>query len=280
VIAIAKSHVGFRAKQKAVRPVVYFDNWAWRLFSEDKLLKKRFVSTLVEKRGTLVVSWFGLAEFSIYSDSKHGEAADDLIEAVFPHLVFFNSDFFQVAAAERQLPCSGTIAMQCYDQDVFKAYAEGCLRGRPPRLHRIFQTPAFRQQLDDVLTNIAARIEAFRIEPKDDRQFLKLVERFRANPGRQHPIAFVFSELIRNLLVDTKVPITHNDAADFCHAIVPVSHCQFVLLDGRWKTLVNQARKRLLSSGIDPAFASVYSRRDVEQFLHELERFDPSHPRS
>ena len=161
MIAIAKSHVGFRAKQKAVRPVVYFDNWAWRLFSEDKLLKKRFVSTLVEKRGTLVVSWFGLAEFSIYSDSKHGEAADDLIEAVFPHLVFFNSDFFQVAAAERQLPCSGTIAMLCYEQDVFKAYAEGWLRGRPPRLHRIFQTPAFRQQLDDVLTNIAARIEAF-----------------------------------------------------------------------------------------------------------------------
>ncbi len=72
--------------------------------------------------------------------------------------------------------------------------------------------------------------------------------------------------------------MTKNDAADLSHAVVPVSCCQYVLLDKHWEEQVNQARKRL-SAKMSLAIANVFSRKSVECFLSEFEKphYPPPH---
>ena len=58
---------------------------------------------------------------------------------------------------------------------------------------------------------------------------------------------------------DSRSVITPNDAMDLFHAVVPVSYCDFVLLDNRWRDQVDRLRGRLTQLGAPFPVATVYS---------------------
>jgi hypothetical protein len=71
-----------------------------------------------------------------------------------------------------------------------------------------------------------------------------------------------------------------NDFFDFLHACVPTSFCDVVVLDNRWRRIVDEARRALANDGIKTPMARVFSEGDngIERFLKELGAFPPSPP--
>ncbi len=60
-----------------------------------------------------------------------------------------------------------------------------------------------------------------------------------------------------------------NDAIDFFHAAVPLAYGDFVLLDKHWADLAGKLKLPL-------DCVKVYSPKDVEKFLEDLEQFQGS----
>jgi hypothetical protein len=79
--------------------------------------------------------------------------------------------------------------------------------------------------------------------------------------------------LIGPLVNQRDLKISHNDAIDLTHTVVPVSYCDYVLLDNGWTTRVNQMRKRFTTAGVCIPMAKVFSKKNdgLESFFKELE---------
>jgi hypothetical protein len=103
-----------------------------------------------------------------------------------------------------------------------------------------------------------------------NREFNLAVKRVPQGQPIQRGTRFVARELLGALLVDTDSTVNRHDAVDICHAVVPASYCDFVLLDRRWAVLVERARKRITDGGLAFPIAKVYSERGLEDFLTEL----------
>ena len=80
-------------------------------------------------------------------------------------------------------------------------------------------------------------------------------------------------DLISRFLKDKLLKLNRNNAIDLSHAVVSVSYCDFVLLDGQWASMVNACRQRIAKAGLSVPIAKVFSKRGsgVEKFLTELE---------
>ena len=76
-------------------------------------------------------------------------------------------------------------------------------------------------------------------------------------------------EGFRQLIQKETFNIDENDAIDFLHATVPIAYGDFVLLDKHWADLVKKLKLPL-------DCVKVYSLRQVEKFLENLERFEGS----
>jgi hypothetical protein len=77
---------GFRLSQSLVRPVVYLDHWAIRLFSQDMALQNRFITALHRSGGTWLFSTANLMEFTAMSDLEQAARGEALLLRVIPHL--------------------------------------------------------------------------------------------------------------------------------------------------------------------------------------------------
>ena len=80
-------------------------------------------------------------------------------------------------------------------------------------------------------------------------------------------------ELMRELTIDPKATITVNDVVDWQHAALPISCCDFVLLDGKWEQRVLALKQRADKYGFNIRLAQCFSkqRNGLEIFLQQLE---------
>jgi hypothetical protein len=117
------------------------------------------------------------------------------------------------------------------------------------------------------------RIGAMREELATDRSFEAAVRGLPSGRPMEVGTRYVLRELLRGMLLNNKMKITRNHAIDLFHAVVPVPHCDYVLLDRNWETQVTQMRKRVSAARMSFPVAKVFSRKreGVERFLRELE---------
>jgi hypothetical protein len=59
----------------------------------------------------------------------------------------------------------------------------------------------------------------------------------------------------------------NNEWRDVFNLIVPVSYCDFVLCDNRWRDFINTTGLKY------PDIANVYSKKTLEQFLFDLKHY-------
>src|SRR3954447_10783097 len=83
--------------QEISSPSVYLDHWALREISESSTLASRFTNAIHIRKGTLVLSWLNVVEFSRVSDQTQRSQADDMINRLGPHLFWLNPDFWVVS---------------------------------------------------------------------------------------------------------------------------------------------------------------------------------------
>ena len=258
-------------------PSVYLDHWAWRKFSESEILGKRFTMALNSRNGTLVLSWLNLMEFTKVTDKTQARAAENFLEANLPRVFFMEIEPFSVIQRENELLAGGKPVPPHADVKFlvefsnFKPTSSALFTAND--LFRSVQTKELDGDLNDFADKVVERIEAFRANHKNDAEFQSAVQRPPSGPSVQRGTRFLLRELVRTLLIDKRVKINRNHAIDLIHAIVPVSYCDFVLLDKHWETQVEHVRLRLSRANMPVPMGKVFSGKEnqIEKFLLELE---------
>jgi hypothetical protein len=265
--------------QQDLPPTVYVDHWALRKFSQDPGLSQRFTRALEKRGGTLVLSWLNLAEFSRVTDRNQGRMAEEFYAANLPRIFFLDSDPFSVIRRENEILSGRARVAIAPHADLGSLSTFVYLDPRAPTgltLRKLFTTvqgDQLRPGFDKLADTVAERIQVLRNEHDQKREFRSAVARLPSGPAIQHGTRYVLRELARTLLINRGVKVSRNHAIDFMHAVVPVSYCEFVLLDKHWRTQVQLVRSRLSKTTLNVPLGRVYSEKayGIEKFFCDLE---------
>lgn len=263
-----------RMRQSFDAPTVYFDHWALCVFSDDPVLQDRFVKAMLEKKGTFVLSHTNLAEFTNASDPRHAEAAENFLERLMPNVYLTDFDLQKAEAFEMHPAYAGQRMWPSTDLPMLKFVAERSIAAGtgPTLIGFIALSHLYRDRLSATFNesnrNILAALNKHRADPV-------YVEKARRSvPDTIRPKTWVvMGELMRELTSDTNATVTVNDVVDWQHAILPVSCCDYVLLDGKWEQRVREMTRRYAQQGLRIDFAKCFSKRNdgLNRFINELE---------
>lgn len=262
---------GLSVRQTLVRPLIYLDHWAVRLFADQEPIANRFISALHAAGGTWVFSQANLSEFVAMRDVTTARRVEALIDKAFPHFYVLDTvaetDYFQdskpggprdpaapdrhwilVDLGERAMITGGRFNTHRFISDAI-THAETLL-------------PLFDQMKRDVAGAVAA-IRDKVLTNQDRRKFVPL-------PGMSLKEIFR-DELLLEPAAREGNRFDKNDATDLVHALPASLLCDMVLLDSAWCHRVQIATKRIRMAGIKGRLARCFSPRQVPEFLGHLE---------
>lgn len=261
----------FVFSQGLTSPCVYLDNWAIRNISSSPELSKRFIKTLLDKDGTLALSWVNLFEIPATIDPLQLEAIESFIAAISPHLIFIESDPSSVVKKEDEALGSEAGIGPHLDNGLLDFFATlrrtsvNPLSGK--ELIEILKSPTvvekFGQMKGKFMGNITQLLEQVRKKRESDPQFKAALKLPVSGPEYQRATRYIYQEALNHLYRGDE-PMTVNDWLDFFHTIVPLSYCDLVLLDKRWFDLATRIINRLRLDG--KLAAQCFSPRTMEEF--------------
>ena len=265
--------------QQDFSPTVYLDHWALRKFSQDSALAQRFTRMLEGRGGTLALSWLNLAEFSKVTDHDQGKMAEEFYAANLPRIFFLDSDPFPVIRREDEMLSGHARVPVAPHADAGFLSTFVHLKSDTPtgftvrELFRTVQSDRLQPDFAKLADTVAKRIEALRNEHDQKQELRSAVARLPSGPVIQRGTRYILRELARTFLIDQGVRVSRNHAIDFMHAVVPVSYCEFVLLDKHWETQVELVRSRLSKTALNVPLARAYSEKSngIERFFGDLE---------
>lgn len=265
--------------QQDLSPTVYLDHWALRKFSQDPVLSQRFMRALEKREGTLALSWLNLAEFSKVTDHSQGKMAEEFYAGILPRIFFLDSDPFSVIRREDEILSGRTKALIAPHADVGFLSTFAHLKPDSPtaftvrELFRTVQGDQLQPDFDRLADTVAERIQVLRNKYDQKQEFRSAVARLPSGPMIQRGTRYILRELARGFLVDRGMKVSRNHAIDFMHVVVPLSYCEFVLLDKHWEAQVKLVRSRLSKTALEVPLARVYSEKSdgIERFFGDFE---------
>lgn len=279
MIEITVRPEGLGVNQKITSPSVYLDHWAFMDISQSDIWKDRFVKALLNRRGTLVLSWWNIVEFSTLSSEEQRNKADAFLNELGLNIFWIEIDYFTVG--ERELenapaflnPHSDLELLRFFVINRFKTTIPQTLVNPAKIFKEIYDAPTIRSKYDSLADDMIRCLSQMR-------QKLKPNSRSRSNflkPLKNHLhrryTQIISRKLFWLLLNSSTAKLNRNNAIDLAHASVPSSYCDYVLLDGQWAVMVNRVREELGKCDIGIPVAKAFSKRSngVEIFLKELE---------
>ena len=104
----------------------------------------------------------------------------------------------------------------------------------------------------------------------NDEKRKEVSDRFKKRKEqRQHypAISYIEAQCIDFICVNSEMNMPNKEWIDVFHTIVPVSYCDFALIDRRWKGFIK-------GIGLEyPEIAKVYKKREVDNFIDDLKNF-------
>jgi hypothetical protein len=268
--------------QQLIAPSVYLDHWALRVISESEILSSRLSHALKLSGGTFALSWLNVVEFTKVTDEAQRNKADLLLNSITPNVFWLNPDFWTVAKHERLAPpLAGAEAPYSDLEMAALLIANGLYRpastqvlGPQSHFAVIQRLPGILAQYDEFADDIVAQITELRRDFDNRKEMRAAIKAPLEAPPHSPATNLIARHLIAPFLKDKLRAISRNNAIDLTHAVVPVSYCDYVLLDGQWSAMVNDLRHRLADAGVSIPIAKVFSKRGngIEGFLAELER--------
>ena len=264
--------------QKIAHPAIYLDTWALRLFAEDDhALGERFRNALLGARGTLMLSFLSIGEFTQFADPRHARQVGEFTESIIPFLFFSRFDPFPVIQDELLIACGQRNGTPAGDMYLLELYAKSRSQhgGRNSIRNWFVDMQADRRNTGASVQEMAGRFLAAVAELRErlatEPNFVKLArDNIKASILPRATQALLRALIYR---LDPKMALTVNDALDIGHFLVPAAYADFVLLDRRWYLRVEDARNYLRGEGIETRIAEQYTQRDggVLKFLERLE---------
>ena len=278
-IEFIKSPEGFKVGQSFDSPTIYLDHWAIRLFSDDQALQDRFVAALKQKRGTLLLSNFSLAEMGGASDPQHLLDTEAFLERCLPHLFLTNFRLDDVQAREEQARDNAVRFWPTAELTQLKLFGELSLAaGGAFSLKGIAELAySHREGINALMHSNARDLIAALTKARADPDFIRKARHVPLDSRRPRSL-LIMGELIRGFILDAIAAMSENDAIDLTHAAMPLNCCDYVLLDSPWAERVKKMKLRLAKSELATMpIAKCFSQRGggIDAFLTDLENVDP-----
>jgi hypothetical protein len=264
----AKEGGGATAFQTLVRPVIYLDHWAIRLFGEDLTQQDRLVQALQGVGGTLFFSLQNLFEFTAMTDGRQAEEAETLLGRVIPNLYvadsFIDLGMFlrdgQKHGDEHEKHVMLKMLIKSGEAGPFfstKGYVSAVVD------HADRLAPLFQQMNSSIATKM--------MELRDDDSMTTKARKYR--PGHHTTLeAMLIAEMARDTHIGQGT-FSPNDTADWIHAVTAALVGDLVLLDARWRDKLEKATRRIRAAGVQARIAKPFSKSSVNDFLLALEQW-------
>lgn len=234
--------------QKLTHPSIYLDHWALRKISDDPEKSGKLIEVVKRAGGSVALSWLNLVEFCRVSDPSQQKRAGTLIDELYPHIYFLQVDPYEVLANEDLLLKGAPPFPPHADADLMRAFfLQEQTSIRPYDAKNLFQEAARldpRTTIDSYAAIVTEQFRQIRSQLEADGGGTQ-VRRKTEVKRLPAPTRFVLREVARQILLDPTAPFDEHDAVDILHTVVPVSYCDFVVLDKRWADIVERARKSL-----------------------------------
>jgi len=265
-----------RVRQRFDFPAVYFDHWAICEFSDDFSLQDRLVAALQSKGGTFLLSHINLAEFTSASDPRHTEAAEIFFDRLMPNVYLSDFDLEKAEVFESDPAHTGHRMWPSSDLPMLKFLAARSLQANQVLSFRDFVTLSheFREPINQTFREANKNILKALNKQRANPEYVKLA-RTSVPSNMRSKTRVIMGELMRELMIDPHANITTNDVVDLQHAVLSISCCDFVLLDGKWEQRVYSLRRRAETQGFEIRLAQCFSKREggLLNFLQQLEAY-------
>ena len=259
------------------QPAVYLDHWAVMDIASDRDVAARLHRAITRAKGTLVVSWINLAEFTAVADRRQGEQAEAFIDKFIPRVFFLEVDLHKRPDGGRErAPIPEEVAIA--DTDLLKQIViESVSGGGQISLSGIIQTIQqgelighFESLAKTAADSISALAREIRCDPA------KRQQGYKDTPFtmlQYNPFAFLRRELLKKVVISKGEAVTQNDAVDLFHATKAAVCCTYILLDGQWATWLSDIKRRIASAGYADPYATPFSKRrqGIADFLGAIE---------
>lgn len=268
---------GVHVRQSFVSPTVYLDHWAIRLFSDNLHLQDRFVSLLMSKGGTLLLSSFSFVEFAAASDPKHCYDTEAFIERLLPNI--YLTDFALDKVLERENGEINNLKRFWPPADLpqLKFFVERTQPGSSGLTMRGFISLSheYRTQLTQSIEELIRMVGDGLNSARSDASYVAKTRKVCPSDERPRTL-LILGELLRGFNLDPGAKISRNDIIDLFHAAMPLNCCDYILLDGPWAERVEKMKHRISKTPMKMPVAKCFSRRDngIESFLADLAAFD------
>lgn len=260
-----------------ISPMVYLDHWALNDLSLDKSLRNKFIAAMVHKGCTVRLSVVNMVELSRQGDASQVKAIlgmlDDLPDCglieIDPRVVIERENLLIADASVRLNPSA--------DLEIIVG-------------HLMAQNYPTEWRLTDIIRNVIAGLPSKRLSQKNE-QFIQDMHRLlgdgrnnkdalrraakrfkttRSNgPKYQAATRELFSLATDFILTNQQMKMAkYSEWEDLFHVIVPVSYCDLVLIDKRWKSFIAQ------TGFTYPQIAKVFDKRSLDDFFTAIENWE------
>ena len=260
---------GYRLSQRLVRPVLYLDHWAVRLFSETQPLQDRFIDALRRSGGTWLFSTANLFEFTAMTDVGQAASTERLLSRALPSVHVADTTLDRGYLLEEGAPAHPNAPKSHWllaDLGERARIAGGTLN-----MHRFVQDAiTHRAELAPIFEGLKQSVAEAVMSLTRDNERHSVAKSFRPGVGMSLREA-LWQELIRDPHIDPNYIFDGNDAMDLIHAVPAAVVGDFILLDARWCHKVESSARRMRQGGLTGRIARCFSRKTLSDFLLTLE---------
>ena len=255
-------------------PMVYLDHWALNDLSLDDELRDRFIGLMARKGGTLRLSVFNIVELSRQADVSQVNSILDMIDRI-PDCGLINIDPREVIEKENMLISDKSLRLNpSAEIDIIVAHVMA--QNYPTKWH-----------VSDIIRKVIPELPSKHLS-ESNAEFLKAMERLlgigrddqdhlrRASkrfkklkscgPKYQAATREIVAMAIDFVMTNKRMKMAqYSEWMDLFHVVVPVSYCDLVLIDKRWKSFISQ-------TGFSyPDIAMVFDKKSAEEFFQTIE---------
>lgn len=267
MITVRKEEQNYEFEIWAERPCIYLDHWALRRLSENSTLGNRFLVAF-EQRGTVMFSLMNVAEISRDASQQRAQQIRHFLAQLGVHWFPMTIDPLRIIDADQTGTTPDGLPPCASAAFLTDPHFASCLVAGPLSLTHVVDLTFgpggedLRQVTDQMTAELRQNIQDWRDEYAMDPNVLD--ERYPLLQfDARRPVRGIYYGLARYTITDT-FTLNDNHARDLFHAVASVHCADMVTLDPHWAGQVQKLK-------LPPDFVQVYSQRDLDRFLADLE---------
>jgi len=260
---------------EVTQPAVYLDYCVIGDLARDPATGQEFRNCLLEKGGTLYLSWAHLVEL-------FGLGSGPTYNSIRSYLASFDRSFVLIdnnarAVIGREADWAPGKQNPVFDEDLLRCLAANW-DGRGEfnmalLLDVVSSAPSIVAQLQDRHRkhkhNLKTAFDDARARYRADREWRRQLDNatYAYAPGAA-PTEYIYLQISRECIV-THEQFNPSDGLDFEHCVVSLAYCDYVVLDKKWT-------RRCGKIIIPPTAAAVFSGVQVDRLVRQIESWSKS----